>query len=203
MSPQRLTRSAALGLTLAAFAAPSTAGAQDLRSPDARATGPATPAGHDLRAPDARVSEAPRVEYVGTDLRAPDARVSEAPRVNYIGTDLRAPDARVSDAPRVNYIGTDLRAPDARIPDAPRPAFIGSDLRAPDTLDAADGRGTFNAPEVMVVKVREPAPAPVQATDGLDWGDAGIGAAGLLGLAALALGGAFAVVHRRSTATTA
>ena len=163
MSPQRLTRSAALGLTLAAFAAPSTAGAQDLRSPDARATGPATPAGHDLRAPDARVSEAPRVEYVGTDLRAPDAR----------------------------------------IPDAPRPAFIGSDLRAPDTLDAADGRGTFNAPEVMVVKVREPAPAPVQATDGLDWGDAGIGAAGLLGLAALALGGAFAVVHRRSTATTA
>ncbi|HKH15999.1 MAG TPA: hypothetical protein VKA57_00615 [Solirubrobacteraceae bacterium] len=183
MSPQRLTRSAALGLTLAAFAAPSTAGAQDLRSPDARATGPATPAGH--------------------DLRAPDARVSDAPRVNYVGTDLRAPDARVSEAPRVNYIGTDLRAPDARIPDAPRPAFIGSDLRAPDTRDAADGRGTFNAPEVMVVKLREQAPAPVQATDGLDWGDAGIGAAGLLGLAALALGGAFAVVHRRSTATTA
>jgi hypothetical protein len=33
----------------------------------------------------------------------------------------------------------------------------------------------------MVVKLREPAPAPVSA-DGIDWSDAGIGAGVLLGL---------------------
>jgi hypothetical protein len=32
---------------------------------------------------------------------------------------------------------------------------------------------------------------------GLDWGDAGIGAGGLLGLILLALGGTLAVMHRR------
>jgi hypothetical protein len=36
MSPQRRTRQAALGLALAALAAPATAAGQDLRSPDAR-----------------------------------------------------------------------------------------------------------------------------------------------------------------------
>jgi hypothetical protein len=141
MSPQRLTRSAALGLTLAAFAAPATAGAQDLRSPDARGGVPAVQAGHDLRSPDTRSGGAPQ----GVPVRA--------------------------------------------------------DLRAPDTRDAAAGRGTADAPQIMVVKLREPAPAPVVAADGLDWGDAGIGAGVLLGLAALALG-AVAAVHRRGTPTT-
>jgi hypothetical protein len=49
----------------------------------------------------------------------------------------------------------------------------------------------------MVVKLREPAPAPVSA-DGIDWS---IGAGVLLGLAVLALGGAFAVARHRGTAT--
>ena len=44
--------------------------------------------------------------------------------------------------------------------------------------------------------VKLPQPAPV-ANDGIDWGDVGIGAGGALGLALLALGGTFAVVHRR------
>jgi hypothetical protein len=52
----------------------------------------------------------------------------------------------------------------------------------------------------MVVKLREPARAPVSA-DGIDWSDAGIGAGVLLGLAVLALGGAFAVARHRGTAT--
>jgi hypothetical protein len=140
MSPKRLTQSAAIGLTLAAFAAPATAGAQDLRSPDARDTAPVVRAGQDLRSPDARDTPTP---------------------------------------PRISP---------------------GTDLRTPDTRDAAEGRGTFNAPDVMVVKVREPAPAAV--ADGMDWGDAGLGAGVLLAFGALALGGAFAATHRRGTATT-
>jgi hypothetical protein len=137
MGPQRLTRSAALGATLAALALPATAAAaaQDLRSADARERGPAARAVDDLRSPDSRVIQG---------------------------------------------------------------GVSSSDLRAPDTRDAADGRGTFNAPDVMVVRLRDSAAAaPVTAEEGIDWGDAGIGAAGLLGLAALSLGGAFTLVHRR------
>ena len=70
------------------------------------------------------------------------------------------------------------------------------DLRSPDTRDLAEGRGTFSAPEVTVVKVTEPAPPSA----GIDWGDAGIGAGGMLGLILLALGSILAVVHRRHSA---
>jgi hypothetical protein len=94
----------------------------------------------------------------------------------------------------------DLRSPDARSVPAPRSVSVRADLRSPDTRDAGEGRGTHNAPDVMVVKLREPAPAPVSA-DGIDWSDAGIGAGVLLGLAVLALGGAFAVARHRGTAT--
>jgi hypothetical protein len=70
------------------------------------------------------------------------------------------------------------------------------DLRSADTRDQAEGRGTFSAPEVTVVKVTEPSPPGA----GLDWGDAGIGAGGMLGLIVLALGSSLAVVHRKQTA---
>jgi hypothetical protein len=53
----------------------------------------------------------------------------------------------------------------------------------------------------MVVDVGEPAPAPLPVADGLDWGDAGIGAGVLGALTALALGGAVVVARRRGTAT--
>jgi hypothetical protein len=69
------------------------------------------------------------------------------------------------------------------------------DLRSPDSRDAADGRGTFNAPKVTVVEV--PAPAD---DGGLDWGDAGIGAGGALIAIALAFGGTAVVVRRRHQA---
>jgi hypothetical protein len=68
------------------------------------------------------------------------------------------------------------------------------DLRSPDARDAAAGRGSFNSPEVTVVKVAQPSASP---DGGLDWGDAGIGAAALLGLLLLGLGGTLAVIHRR------
>jgi hypothetical protein len=130
MNQSRLTRPAALGLALAALAAPTAGAQQDLRSPDAR---------------DAAQAAEARQDQPAQDLRSPDAR------------------------------------------------------------DAGEGRGTFNAPEVTVVKVTDPSPA----SGGLDWGDAGIGAGGLLGLILLGLGSALAVVHhrqrghvRRQTATT-
>ena len=88
----------------------------------------------------------------------------------------------------------DLRNPDSRAP----AASVSQDLRSPDTVDAADGRGTFSAPEVTVVKV--PAPSvPVASTSGggLDWADAGIGAGGMLTLILLAGAGSVTVLHRR------
>jgi len=69
------------------------------------------------------------------------------------------------------------------------------DLRSPDARDAADGRGTFSAPAVTVVKVPQPSPA---SDGGIDWGDAGIGASALL--VAVLLGGVIsttALAHRR------
>jgi hypothetical protein len=120
MNRYRLTRSAALGLTLAALAAPTAAAQQDLRSPDAR------------------------------------------------------------DAARAAELAQDQP---------------GRDLRSPDARDAAEGRGSFNAPEVTVVKVTEPSPSG----GGIDWGDAGIGAGGLLGLVLLALGSTLAITRRRQS----
>lgn len=73
------------------------------------------------------------------------------------------------------------------------------DLRSPDARDAVDGRGTHTAPNVMIVKVPEPAPPD----GGIDWADAGIGAGGLLGLVLVAAGGSLAVVHRRQGHATA
>jgi uncharacterized membrane protein len=84
-----------------------------------------------------------------------------------------------------------------------RPSDRGQDLRSPDARDAAEGRGTFSAPDVTVIKVTQPAPT----SSGIDWADAGLGAGSLLALTLLALGGAFAAVHRRrgarQTATAA
>jgi hypothetical protein len=96
----------------------------------------------------------------------------------------------------------DLRSPDAR--DAARTGSLaastsipGQDLRSPDARDAAARRGTFSAPDVTVVKL--PRPMTVASDGGIDWGDVGIGAGGVLGLALLALGGTFAA-HRRQSA---
>jgi len=91
----------------------------------------------------------------------------------------------------------DLRSPDARdaARAAPTAAAQRQDLRSPDARDAAAGRGTFNAPEVTVVRLPQPAPA---ADGGIDWGDAGIGAGGLLTAILLATVSTFAVTrHRR------
>ena len=91
----------------------------------------------------------------------------------------------------------DLRNPDNR--DAAEASY--TDLRNPDNRDGADSGGA--SPEVTLVEVPVASPS---ADSGLDWGDAGIGAGGMLGLTLLAAGGALALTHRgetsRRTATT-
>lgn len=88
----------------------------------------------------------------------------------------------------------DLRSPDARDSARIVEARQSQDLRSPDARDAADGRGTFSAPEVTVVRIDETSPS---SGGGLDWGDVGIGAGGLLGVILLASGTGLAVMHRR------
>jgi hypothetical protein len=97
-----------------------------------------------------------------------------------------------SSAPRQDLRSADAR--DAALSAKARQGQPRQDMRSPDTRDYAVGRGTFSAPEVTVVKVTEPAPPSA----GLDWGDAGIGAGGMLGLILLALGSILAVIHRQA-----
>jgi hypothetical protein len=93
------------------------------------------------------------------------------------------------------YTPTDVRTPDTMSASKPSTSEPVVDLRTPDARDHGQGRGTFNAPEVTVVKLADPAPTG----SGFDWRDAGIGAGGLLGLILLALGGTAAVAHRKTT----
>jgi hypothetical protein len=79
-----------------------------------------------------------------------------------------------------------------RAEDQPQPP---QDLRMPDTVDYANGRGTYNAPDVVVVKAPEVAPQPV--ADGMDWADIGLGAGSVTALSLIALGGGVLLVRRR------
>ena len=105
--------------------------------------------------------------------------------------DFRTPDAIDARTP-VAQTMKDLRTPDAVDAGTPATTTAGTDLRTPDAVHHGLGRGTFSTPDVTVVKVVDP---PL--TTGFDWGDAGIGAGGLLGLILVALGGTLVVSHRR------
>jgi hypothetical protein len=114
----------------------------------------------------------------------------------------------------------DLRSPDAR--DAAREAGAVSgpsqDLRSPDAVDAAGHRGPYEAERGPFALNRDygspdaadaardlppvQIPAPVvtvtgSPSGGFDWGDAGIGAAGAIGLFSIAAGSALLVTGRR------
>ena len=89
--------------------------------------------------------------------------------------------------------------PNYPLPDSAKSTY--QDLRSPDARDAAEGRGTFNAPQVTVVRVPSESPSP--AGDGIDWTDVGIGGAGVLGLILVGVGGAVAVVKTSRTSRTA
>jgi hypothetical protein len=84
----------------------------------------------------------------------------------------------------------DLRSPDAR--DAgpvSHPPIVAVDVRSPDAKDAAANPGLRSYRTPIVVETRS--------SSGFDWGDAGIGAGGMLGLVAVAAGGTFVVTRRR------
>jgi hypothetical protein len=121
------------------------------------------------------------------DLRSPDARdaASAAEKRSY--QDLRSPDARDAARPVETPSYTDLRSPDAR--DAARAVETPSytDLRSPDARDAG-----LDRPPVTIPVVDVPGN-----TGGFDWSDAGIGAAGMLGLMGIAAGSILAVLQSR------
>lgn len=96
------------------------------------------------------------------------------------------------------YTPADVRSPDALSAGQPKTTEPVVDMRTPDAKDHGNGRGTFSAPDVTVVKLVEPQPT----STGFDWSDAGIGAGGLLGLALIALGGTAAVAHHRQRPRT-
>jgi hypothetical protein len=76
-------------------------------------------------------------------------------------------------------------------------------LQSPDARDAAEGRGAYDSPHVVIVKLPQPSPAAApepSSAGGIDWADAGIGAGSLLGLSLIGLGGALVIVHRRRVA---
>ena len=105
--------------------------------------------------------------------------------------DLRMPDTR--DAASGRWV-----MPEEGLPAYPTPSVPAQpkqDLRSPDTRDAAAGRGTSDAPQVTVVKLPQPVPAPAS-DGGIDWADAGMGAAIVLVLSAASV---VAVVLRRRT----
>ena len=115
------------------------------------------------------------------------------PTVAIAGQDLRSPDTRDAAQSQVSP-PQDLRSPDAR--DAARsPGIVEAtsgpqDLRSPDTRDAARGVDVRDVGPVQPVTADSP-------DSGFQWGDAGIGAAGMLGLVAIVLGGSLLVGRRR------
>jgi hypothetical protein len=84
----------------------------------------------------------------------------------------------------------DFRSPDARdASPVSHPPVVAVDVRSPDARDAAANPGLRSYRTPVVVETRS--------SSGFDWGDAGIGAGGMLGLVAIAAGGTFVVTRRR------
>lgn len=89
----------------------------------------------------------------------------------------------------------DLRSPDAK--DAARESAAvqtSQDLRSPDAKDAARAAAGYRPPVQIPAPTVEVRQVP---TSGFDWGDAGIGAAGVLALFSIAAGSALLLTGRR------
>ena len=95
----------------------------------------------------------------------------------------------------------DVASPDAR--DA-RPvthvAVVSSDRRSADAKDAAGNPSlrSYGTPTIVAVPS-----ATAPSSTGFEWGDAGIGAAGMLVVVAIAAGGTLLVMRRRSARAAA
>jgi hypothetical protein len=119
----------------------------------------------------------------------PPSSIAQSAGQSY--SDLRSPDARDAAgnyAEPVTQVAQDLRSPDARDAAEAAKIEVAQDLRSPDARDA----GLPEAPTPdTVVEIRE-VPG-----SGFDWGDAGIGAAGILAMLSIAGGLALTVTSRR------
>jgi hypothetical protein len=104
--------------------------------------------------------------------------------------DLRSPDAKDAAAASTAQSSQDLRSPDAKDAAAASTAQSSQDLRSPDARDAGRDRPPVEIP-APTVEIRQ-----IPAT-GFDWGDAGIGAAGMLALFSIAAGSALLLTTRR------
>jgi hypothetical protein len=89
---------------------------------------------------------------------------------------------------------------DSRSPDAADAQHQGrivetqqQDQRAPDRMDAGP---SASATPAAAVSIRA-TPPPASGVNGFEWGDAGIGAAGMLGVVGLVGGGVLLTMHRR------
>jgi hypothetical protein len=157
------------------------------------------------------LSAAPASAITYEDLRSPDAKdAARAAAVVQPSQDLRSPDARdaareaagdtgfrTSYQPTPPTGGQDLRSPDARdaadhvgLYGVDEPEQVTQDLRSPDARDAARDLPPVQIP-VPTVEVRN------SPSGGFDWGDAGIGAAGMLALFSIAAGSTLLVAGRR------
>ncbi len=124
------------------------------------------------------------------DLRMPDTREAAAASTSaHRAQDLRMPDTRDAAA---RFAQRTVTVPGFPVP-TPLPD-VRQDLRSPDTRDIVQGRGPSTAPDVTVIEVPQPAPA---AAGGIDWSDAGMGAAFMLVLAAAGVLGVRSRRHRR------
>ena len=99
--------------------------------------------------------------------------------------DLRSPDARAAAAEAETKGYQDLRSPDRR--EAQDPPY--QDLRSPDARAAGS--------DVPPVQIAAPVVEVRDASNGFNWGDAGIGAAGMLALLAIATGLTMGVAQAR------
>jgi hypothetical protein len=116
-----------------------------------------------------------------------------APATALASNDLRSPDARdaaTASTAQSRYLWGAL--------ESSTPAAEPVDLRTPDSRDAAAGRSAAGSPSVLVVRIPQHRSAP----DGMDWGDAVIGAGGAVAVLVLT-GGATLALQRRRHATSA
>jgi hypothetical protein len=136
----------------------------------------------DQPAPPSSIAQSAGQTY--SDLRSPDARDAALQAAEpQVAQDLRSPDARDAavQAAETPQVAQDLRSPDARdaAVQAAETPQVAQDLRSPDARDV--GRVSTPVPQ-PVVEIRE---VP---SNGFDWGDAGIGAAGIFAMFSIAAG---------------
>jgi hypothetical protein len=145
----------------------------------------------DQPAPPSSIAQSAGQAY--TDLRSPDARDAAVQASQpQVAQDLRSPDTRDAaiEAAETPQVAQDLRSPDARdaAVQAAETPQVAQDLRSPDARDAGRVSLPVQSPVVEIREVPE---------TGFDWGDAGIGAAGILAMLSIAAGFTLLVGSRR------